>query len=206
MPKVQRGEGPVRTPRQSPLVVDRGFLFGRKVEMRLHRNPKAEVTTREDVSHAEPKHGVHVNTPRPDASDFQQTGTRIHPGRLEQALQTNGIGTCKLRNGRDTLAFGATQTCATKHVWPRIQDLLGRHLSIQCRFDTGHHSCGSLDTQLLGPHDAHKGIEGRAWRGQVQIRMPRNDRMHLRILLLHKGTKLFIHSFHHRCKLNIFAP
>ena len=76
----------------------------------------------------------------------------------------------------------------------------------QCRFDTRHHSCGSFDTQLLPPHDAHKGFEGGTWKGQVQRRMPRNDCVHLWVLLLHKGTKLFIHSFHHPRKLNIFAP
>ena len=48
----------------------RVFCLGGKVEMLLHRHPESEVTTREDVSHAETKHGVHVHTPRPDASDF----------------------------------------------------------------------------------------------------------------------------------------
>ena len=74
----------------------------------------------------------------------------------------DGIGTGKLGNGHDAPAFGATETCTTKDVRPHSQDLLGRHVSIQGRFDARHHGCRSLDTQLLACHDAHKGLEGRS--------------------------------------------
>ena len=149
VPQVKRTESPVRTPCQSPLVVDRGFLVFRDIEVSFHGHSKSQIARSEDVKMAHSKHGKHVDTPRTNASNLEENLPELRPRRIEPLLEVKFIWASKFDQFNQGTGLRPTETCRSKGVkGSRCDGVCGNHTS-QRPFHTLVNLGCRLDTQLL---------------------------------------------------------
>lgn len=198
-------QGSIRTPFQSPRLQGCGLCICGHSKALNHGHAQPQITTREQIWHAQSDHAKHVHRPGANAFDRQERVAHLFPFTKHQFLEGLFIRPRKLHQRQHTMGLCRTQA-ACPDGFPR---LLAQRQCIDCSsaelFKPLAHALSGFDAKLLPGYNSNHRVErastlkrGKGWMG-------RNQSMELNIRFGEVCTKLLVLAINHGVKLNIFA-